>query len=585
MSEEFKYEDRIRAAYKRVGFEPRGNQIAHINEIVVAFIDEQYKNVCLSAPTGTGKSIIGVIVAEVVQDIKFPGKTEGASFLLTATNALSEQYFDAFADGHDPNFLMLKGANNYECSALSTPSEVQTAEVCAVRLFQKGGMDDMVQRHCNHCEYRQSRVNRVMSRHLITNYSYFFVDRMYAPNPLPSRGVTVFDEAHLLNDLFTEHNAIYVSEKRIGQFIDEIAEHLKLGNTEVFRDLKLIREGLQRGKITEETHKEFLRVLKNCYDQVTTSATMEANRNVRNQNAYTRFSRMAKKYHGMSCKIDDYFIYGYPAVFEFKKKDVAKGQNDNEASVKPIFVGEMFEILNNAEHNLLMSATITKEYTEKTLNMTGETKYIRLDPQFPPENKKVVFFKPQLLNYNTMKDAKTIKQLCATVWQLVDHHTKKDERGIILAPSFNVVESLVGTLRNMQSSVKIFEHKRGEKLADVIEAFKAYPSGRPAIIITPSGYEGVDLPGDLSRYQIIVKCPFGSLGDKRVKTILERYPSIYSLTALQKVTQGAGRSVRGPDDWATTYMLDTAIQRLWNSPLNEWKNEFTTSFSSILVED
>lgn len=581
-----KYEAQIHAAYKRVGFTPRDKQVEQINEIVVAFIDDNIKNVILSAPTGTGKSIIGVVVSEVVQELKFPGRKEGASFLLTATNALSEQYFESFADGHDPNFLMLKGASNYECHALSTPSEYQTADVCAIRLFQKGGMDDIIERHCNHCEYKLSRAGRVMSRHLITNYSYFFVDRMYAQNPLPSRAVTVFDEAHLLNDLFTEHNAIYFSEKRIQQFIDEIAEHLKLGNTDVFRDLKLIREGLMKGKISEENHKEFLRVLKNCYDQVHTSATMEANRNVRNQTAYTRFSRMAKKYHGLSCKIDDYFLYEYPAVFEYKKKDVAKGQNEHEASVKPIFIGEMFEILNNAEHNLLMSATITKEYATKTLQMTGETRYIRLDPQFPPENKKVIFFKPQLLNYTTMKDPQTIKKLCATVWQLVDHHSKKDERGIILAPSFAIVESITGTLRGMNAPVKIFEHRRGEKLADVIEAFKAYPTGKPAIIITPSGYEGVDLPGDLSRYQILVKCPFASLGDKRIKTILEQYPTIYSVLALQKVIQGAGRSVRGPDDWAVTYMLDTAIQRLWQQRnLNEWQNEFTTSFTSFLPED
>ena len=581
-----KYEQEILAAYERVGFKPRDNQVHHISRIIEAFKDRKVKNLVLSAPTGTGKSIIGVIVSEVMHEMNHPGQREHASFLLTATNALTEQYHESFGDGgRDTNFVLIKGASNYECSALTTPSEVFFADVCGLPAFRKAGLQDFIDRHCNSCEYRRSRQARVTARHLVTNYSYFFVDRMYASNPLAPRTVTVFDEAHLLNDLFVEHNAVYFSEKRLQQIIDEVAEHLKLGSTEVFKNLKLIREGLIKGMITEETYPTFLDVLKDCYTEIHVAAKAEADRNTRNQNAFTRFSRMSTKYHGLSCKIDDLFLYQYPAVFEYKKKDVAKGQNDHEASVKPIFVGEMFEILNNAEHNLLMSATITSEYASKTLQMSGTTEYLRLDPQFPPENKKVIFYKPQTLNYTTMKDPKVVKTLCANVWQIVDHHTRVGQRGIILCPSFAVVESITGTLRNMNVSTKIFEHRRGEKLADVVEMFKAYPVNKPAILLTPSGYEGVDLPGDLSRFQIIVKCPYASLGDKRIKTIMDQYPTLYQLGALQKITQGAGRSVRSSDDWATTYMLDTAIQRLWQTGLNEWKNEFVTSFSSTLTHE
>jgi Rad3-related DNA helicase len=51
-----------------------------------------------------------------------------------------------------------------------------------------------------------------------------------------------------------------------------------------------------------------------------------------------------------------------------------------------------------------------------------------------------------------------------------------------------------------------------------------------------------------------------------------------------KVTQGAGRSVRAMDDFATTYMLDQGIQRLWTAKNNEWADEFRTSFSSTLTD-
>lgn len=580
-----RYEKQILESYTRLGYQPRDSQVEHINQVLVAFLDENYRNVVLSAPTGTGKSIIGAVVSDVIQSIKYPTENAGASFILTATNALLDQYAESFIDPDypDESFNVIKGANNYECSALSTAEEPQTAEHCAVRLFQKSGMDDMIQTHCNSCEFQRARSMKPKTRQLITNYAYYFVDRMYAQAPMPKRAVCVFDEAHLLNDLFTEHNAIYFSEKRLKTMTEEVSEALSLGNTDVFKQLKTVRDHLIEGKITEANHENYLKILLSTYSQISEAASKDAERNVRSQSKYLKLNKLAKKYFNLSCKIDDLFTFAYPSVFEYKPKDAKKGQNEHEVSVKPIFIGEMFEALDNADYNLLMSATISELYAKRTMSLPGTTKHIRLAPQFPKENKKVIFFKPQALNYSSMKDPATIKKLCATSYQIVEHHTKLGDRGIILCPSFAVAESIAESLRLMKGGYKVFEHCRGEKLADWLERFKSYTGG-PAVLITPSGFEGVDLPGDLSRYQIVVKMPFASLGDKRIKVILDTYPDIYGLMALQKVVQGAGRSVRSKEDHAVTYVLDTAAQRSFTSKDNEWKDEFAVSFSSQLGE-
>lgn len=580
-----RYEKQILESYARLGYKPRDSQVEHINSILVAFLDEHYRNVVLSAPTGTGKSIIGAVVSDVIQTIKYPSENAGASFILTATNALLDQYAESFIDEHAPdeNFSVIKGANNYECSALSTVDEPQSAEHCALRIFQKSGMDDMIQTHCNGCEFQHARSMKPKTRQLITNYAYYFVDRMYSQSPMPKRAVCVFDEAHLLNDLFTEHNAIYFSEKRLKTMAEEVSAELSLGNTDVFKQLKAVRDHMMEGKITEENHQKYLRVLLATYTQISEAAAKDAERNVRSQAKYLKLSKLSKKYYNLGCKIDDLFTFEYPSVFEYKPKDPKKGQNEHEVSVKPIFIGEMFEALDNADHNLLMSATISELYAKRTMSLPGTTKHIRLEPQFPKENKKVIFFKPQALNYSSMKDPATIKKLCATSYQIVEHHTKLGDRGIILCPSFAVTESIAESLRLMKGGYKVFEHCRGEKLADWLEAFKSYTGG-PAVLLTPSGFEGVDLPGDLSRYQIVVKMPYASLGDKRIKVILDTYPDIYGLMALQKVVQGAGRSVRSKEDHAVTYILDTAAQRSFTAKDNEWKDEFLVSFSSQLEE-
>lgn len=577
-----KYKEEILAAYERIGYKPRGEQVENINEIIKLFIDEGNKNVILSAPTGTGKSVIGVVVSEVLHTLTAGGSPNRASFLLTATNMLSQQYMESFAEDNDPNFLMLKGAVNYECSAMTYGGEIQTADTCSYSLLKRNGMDSIINDHCNYCEYRNSRKNKDTSRHLITNYSYYFVDRMYSSTPLSPRTCTVFDEAHLLNDLFTEHNAIYFSEKRLKAYSDEIAEYLKLSNTSIFKDIKMVRDGLIGGLINDENYKTFLEVLMDVYQTAVSSFKAEAEKNFKNQTVYLRLSKLEKKYMNLMCKISDLFTFEYPAVFEYKPKNIAQGQNEHECSIKPIFVGEMFAALDNANYNLLMSATITKEMAEKTLSLPDKTAYLRLKPCFPVENKKIVFFKPQTLNYTTMKNPDVVKQLCLNACKIVNHHSKENQRGIILTPSFVVNESIADSIRNM-GGVAVFEHVRGGKLADIVEAFKAFPQGKPAVIVTPSGYEGVDLPGDFSRYQIMVKHPFASLGDKRMKVILEKYPSIYQTQSMMKVVQGAGRSVRGPDDWAVTYCLDTATQRAWKQKnINEWSDEFTAVFTNFL---
>jgi ATP-dependent DNA helicase DinG len=577
-----KYRTEIEQAFKTLQFLPRGNQLSDINLILHGFLDEGFTTQVLSAPTGTGKSIIGAVTAEVLHKIKNPDVFHGASFLLTPTNILSAQYHKTFQDGKSPNdvtFRMLKGAGNFECSALSTCEEPQSAELCAIRIFQKEEMTSIIDEHCNGCDFALQKRLRDRVRHLITNYSYFFVDRMYL-QMLAKRTITVFDEAHLLNDLFTEHNAIYLSTSRLQKMVEEVGDNLSLGHTTVFSKLKQITGNLMAGDINETTYIEHLTELAEVYGKICEAAQAETERCDPRSKKYVTLSKMSKKYFGLGCKIGDLLTYNYSHAFEYKPKNQKINDSEDEISVKSIFVGDMFDTLINSEFNLLMSATITEQYANRTLTLKN-SKYLRLEPSFPKENKKIVFYKPQNLNYTSLKIDKVLKDLQNSCVEIVQHHTDNNERGILLAPSFALTESISKSLRASKSKAKIYEHVRGEKLNEVFDRFKHHKSGS-AVLLTPSGFEGLDLAGDLSRYQIILKAPFGSLGEARMKKILEVWPDIYSLMATMKIVQGAGRSVRSVEDYAVTYMLDSNIQRLWTAKNNEWANEFLVSFTSDL---
>jgi ATP-dependent DNA helicase DinG len=77
----------------------RGNQIHVLNEINEAF-DSGYKHIILEAPTGFGKSVVGIAVA----------LTLGSSYICTSTKDLQAQYKRDF-----PFVRIAKGMNNFPC--------------------------------------------------------------------------------------------------------------------------------------------------------------------------------------------------------------------------------------------------------------------------------------------------------------------------------------------------------------------------------------------------------------------------------------------------------------------------------------
>jgi Rad3-related DNA helicase len=69
---------------------------------------------------------------------------------------------------------------------------------------------------------------------------------------------------------------------------------------------------------------------------------------------------------------------------------------------------------------------------------------------------------------------------------------------------------------------------------------------------------GVDFDGDKCRVQVVAKCPFPNLGDKKIsaRMHLPGGDLWYQVQTVRSMVQMTGRAVRGPDDWATTYILD-----------------------------
>jgi ATP-dependent DNA helicase DinG len=574
-----RFEHLIRQAFERLRFTPRPGQVEAVDQILDAFVTDGMANVVLCAPTGTGKSIIGAVTAEALTSVRGGSEARSkSSVLLTATNVLAKQYGTSFqALEEQGKIIVIKGAANYDCSALSMPEEAANGESCAfyTMVQHKGEFEDTLQRHCNQCDYLRVKQKRNLVRHLTTNYSYYFVDRMYSQK-LEQRDLIVWDEAHLLNDLFSEHNAIFFSQKLVQKWAQEIADTVQITDLEIGKILASITKDLGvKDKVNENNYRAYLTALLKVYRYAKEKGVIQQERALRagETGRYNKLTRFVRAYEGRACKIDDFFNYEYEHVFEYKEDECA-------VAVKPVFVGNMMEALQAADHNLFMSATISGDFMTRTLNLDPtKTRFIKLPPSFPKENKEIVIFDPLSLSYSSLQNPETVNKLVANVVKVVKKHTGEGERGIILAPSFKLQQAIVAGLP--KTGFKLFEQRQGEKLEHVLTAFKEYKGGA-AVLISPAMFEGIDLPGDLSRFQVLVKAPFPSLGDKRMKFILDKHPDLYNAITIMKLVQGAGRSVRSVDDHAVTYILDTNAQRLFNSKFNVWKDEFNLRFTKFL---
>ena len=131
----------------------------------------------------------------------------------------------------------------------------------------------------------------------------------------------------------------------------------------------------------------------------------------------------------------------------------------------------------------------------------------------------------------------------------------KDERGLIHSVSFDLANKIIDSLPSELARRAIVSNKRYE----IMDHMKHNHNG---IVISPSIEKGYDFIGDLSRFQIIAKVPFGFLGDPHIKLNTERSSEWYARKTILRIVQASGRAVRGPTDYAKTYVIDAQILKL-----------------------
>lgn len=545
-----KHKPLISECFIQLGFSPRPGQVELVSDVLSKYIDEGKSSVILCGDTGMGKSLIAAVVGECLSKIN---KSEIAAVYLSSTNALVNQYADSFKKLGDKKFFRIKGASNYKCDYFNKlGNEKATGDDCVRQHLS----EIEIEKFCGGCEFKRTRGMINTSEHLITNYAYWMISKLWSTH-MRSRPLQVFDEAHLLNDVFCSQMTITVSADSLDNYIRDCRTMNGKGDTQA-ADLVMYKNDINTGRITVNNYCEQIKRLYNIYAQISDICDLQA-RLVPDLTAKNRFTKIKSKFDGHISKIQGFFKHQYDHVFD----DVVQG----EFSIKPIFISSMMPLL-LGEYNLFMTATMSPNFAKTTMNLDPKnTAFIEAPQTFDSESRPLMFVGKTNLNYAAMKDPATFVDMGKIINHIVDHHA--GQKGIVMTPSFYVTKTLASKIKG----TRVFEHTQGTNASDIVADFKRYSGA--AILLSPSIFEGLDFPDDDSRYQIIVKSPFASLGDLRIKRIANEYSEIYREITLYKILQGIGRSIRSPRDTAATYFLDGTSATLFESKLNLWKSRFS----------
>jgi Rad3-related DNA helicase len=240
-------------------------------------------------------------------------------------------------------------------------------------------------------------------------------------------------------------------------------------------------------------------------------------------------------------------------VSEIKKEDYEVIR----VELKPLDIsGYCKDVFEKCTKTLMMSATIldTKAFCRSLGLPHDEVKLIRIESDFPLQNRPIYPMNIAYLNFNNLQLQEVKTDIARAIDNLMTLH--RNHKGVIHTTSYeqlNFIKEHISQTNRRRLLVTDPEIQRDEVITEHANSIK------PTVLISPSLHTGLDLKDDLSRFQIITKVPYPNKGDKWTDAKRKADEEWYYWQTASKLIQGYGRSIRSRGDWAKTYVLDSAF--------------------------
>lgn len=514
--------------------EYRKNQEETIDEIVQAY-ENGKKFYILEAPTGFGKSAVAFTASRIILS-KLKKIASPPIIVCTKTRMLQDQYSKSFKNY---NVDRLWAANHYPCDMHSNDEE-----------FHFGGPLCPGKDSCyrsSKCQYLLAKGKFLSSEIGILNYHYFLHSHQFNPH------VLVLDEAHNIENILCGIMEVQISLNSI-QKLCEILEMMRLSynRSALVTSCKNVIYSKELDKIS----------LQQFYEQIqeVNSIIKGKKGEILQDDNIEKYLLMAKGFT-IGIKICENLLNKLDRYFKSEVEWIVSDNKESSVSIKPLDIVESSVVFNSPDFTILMSATICDhKQLCKGLNIELDScSFKSLPSDIPLENRKVYQINVGSMNAGNKKELFPI--FVETIDKIIDN--MGEVRGIIHSVSY----------ANAQKILELSKHSNRMVIPkNMLSVEEMLLSKKDTILVSPSIMEGVDLKDEVSRFQIFFKIPYAYLGDKWVKTKMDKDYRWYIRDAAIKLVQGSGRSIRSKEDYANTFILDSNFNKI-KCMLPEWFKE------------
>lgn len=511
------------------GITPRDIQVAAIEKVITSY-NNGAAFVALEVPVGGGKSFIAGALA----------KTLGESYMLTLTEQLQSQYLKDFQS--TMGMEALKGRGKYTCNRAGEGFSCADGKL----MFEgKNACQPDV------CTYQLAKARAFSAPHLVANYHSFYFNLglsagksrkkskdvpmdAWPPTDSVMRAITVMDEAHAAEDFL----------------MGQVGLDIRLGKLAGIRLAPLPQE-TNADNVRTEPYIDYLE--QELIPRLSEYLSTAAKRGILDPKTKDELSSLLGKCSAVLADVksgEDEWV----AEREASKDNL--GVKPDTFSLKPLRVSRYgHQLTGFGEFTLLMSGTILNPYqlvTSLGLDPALGDDFT-FDSPFPAENRPI-FVGNLDMSYGARDES--WPEMVQQVLRLLKHH--HNQKGILLTASSSMLFHIVKELNRIDPA-----QGRRVLIATGDDRMKKYDehrmSSQPTVLGASGFWEGADLKGKLSEFQIIPQLPrpmFKGQIARRAK--LDQ--GWYEWLTYTKALQGLGRSVRTETDTAVTYILDRAFR-------------------------
>lgn len=605
------------------GYEARTQQLAMADTIAQAIAERTHAIV--EAPTGVGKSF-----AYLVPLAQYALATRKKVVVSTGTIALQEQLVHKDIPLLQKVFpqlkaVLVKGRQNYLSrrrlehaggQRAWMEDQHQVADLASVRTWAAesavGDLEDLgyepdpavwrkvqsdrnncLGRKCdtyNTCFFYNARRRIEDADLLIVNHHLYFADlalRDATAAILPAHPVVVFDEAHTVEDVATDHLGMSLSEAQIRYYLDGLwstkgkvrgllqSDHYASARGAVdaaraacqafWSDVALATGDGRSETVRIAEPGRFTDPLAPALDGVA-EAIMTLAGHAEDSNEQQELQAQALRAVEFAGSLRSLVGHGIADYIYYASVPRERGSPSLTAS--PLHVGphlkeKLFAAMPTV---VLTSATLAADasdrflFLRKRLGIEGGAA-LRLDSPFDYRQQAKLLVNESSLDPNGPRFEQALAQ-----W-LGDYLETARGGTFVLFTSYRQLQAVHDLVRPRLDRANRFVLRHGERMGrkQMLDLFKA--TGDAVLFGTSTFWEGVDVPGDALRHVVIAKIPFEvpdhPLTEARLADITRRGGNAFMERsvpeAILRLKQGVGRLIRTRNDTGTVVIADHRV--------------------------